>query len=234
MPPAAILSEVGGQTDAYAFSHMLHQYNIKNGCKIFDRTNIINIDHRKDGVELTAENKAIVKAKYLVYATGYETVNFIKKKIVSLNSTYVTVSEHSSAGKNFWKDDVLIWNTDNPYLYMRIHDGRIIIGGKDEKFYNPEKRDKLISQKAKELKKDFNKLFPQIEFTPEFNWTGTFGSTKDGLPFIGRYKPLPNSFFSLGFGGNGITFSLIAAEIITGLLLGKDNPDAKIFAFERV
>jgi glycine/D-amino acid oxidase-like deaminating enzyme len=54
------------------------------------------------------------------------------------------------------------------------------------------------------------------------------------LPFIAPYKPLPNSFFSLGFEGNGITFSLIAAEIITDLISGKENDDAKIFAFERV
>ncbi|MEP6926072.1 MAG: hypothetical protein ABI834_00480 [Ginsengibacter sp.] len=45
---------------------------------------------------------------------------------------------------------------------------------------------------------------------------------------------MPNSFFSLGFGGNGITFSLIAAEIITDLILEEDNADARIFAFERV
>ncbi len=231
--PAAILSELGGQTDAYGFTHKLHQYNLKNGCKVFDRTKIIKIVHNAGGVELISENKKNIKARYLIYATGYETVNFIKKKIVSLHSTYVTVNEHGSTGKNFWKDDVLIWNTSDPYMYMRTHDRRIIVGGKDEKFYDPSKRDKLINVKAKELKKDFNNLFPEIEFVPEFNWTGTFGETKDGLPFIGNYKPLPNSFFALGFGGNGITFSLVAAEIITDLLMGKGNADAKIFSFER-
>ena len=232
---AAILSELGGQTNAYAFAHMLHQYNLRNGCKIFDHTKIIKIKHSADGVLLKTENNQIVKAKKLLYATGYEAVNFVDKKIVDLHSTYVTTSEHTSTGKIFWKDDVLIWNTGNPYMYMRTTpDGRIIVGGRDEKFYDPGKRDKLIDQKAKDLKKDFNKLFPAIEFKPEYNWTGTFGATKDGLPFIGPYKSLPNSFFSLGFGGNGITFSLIAAEIITDLILGKDSSDAKIFAFERV
>lgn len=144
------------------------------------------------------------------------------------------MSEHKHTGKNFWKDDVLLWNTDDPYLYIRTTpDGRIIIGGRDENFSNAYSRDKLINQKAKDLKKDFNNLFPSIEFKPEFNWTGTFGSTKDGLPFIGTYKTLPNSYFSLGFGGNGITFSLIAAEIITDQMRGKTNSDAAIFSFER-
>jgi glycine/D-amino acid oxidase-like deaminating enzyme len=232
--PAAILSEVGGQTDSYAFAHKLHQYNLKNGCKVFDRTKIINIKHSANRVQLKTENNQIIKARYLIYATGYEVINFIKKKIVSLHSTYVTISEQISGGKNFWKDDVLIWNTDDPYMYMRTHDGRVVVGGRDEKFYKPEKRDKLINQKAKELKKDFNNLFPKITFNPEFSWTGTFGATKDGLPFIGPYKPLPNSFFSLGFGGNGITFSRVAGEIITDLILGKNNSDANIFSFERL
>ncbi|MEO8765231.1 MAG: FAD-dependent oxidoreductase [Ginsengibacter sp.] len=233
--PAAILSELGGQTNAYAFAHMLHQYNLRNGCKIFDHTKITKIKHSPDGVQLKTENNHVIKAKKLVYATGYEVVNFINKKIVDLNSTYVTISQHTSTGKIFWKDDVLLWNTNDPYMYLRTtHDGRIMVGGKDEKFYNPARRDKLISTKSKELKKDFNNLFPEIDFNREFSWTGTFGTTKDGLPFIGPYKSLPNSFFSLGFGGNGITFSLIAAEIITDLISGKVNADAKIFAFERV
>ena len=172
---------------------------------------------------------------YIKKNPGYEAVNFVNKKIVALNSTYVTISEHNSTGGNFWKDDVLIWNTDDPYLYMRTaNDGRIIVGGRDEQFYSPAKRDRLIDQKAMRLKKDFNKLFPSIDFKPEYNWTGTFGTTKDGLPFIGPYKALPNSLFALGFGGNGITFSLIAAEILTDLISGKGNDDAKIFAFERL
>ena len=92
----------------------------------------------------------------------------------------------------------------------------------------PEERKKNL------LVKDFKKVFPNIEFKPEFTWTGTFGETEDGLPFIGTYNKLPNSYFALGFGGNGITFSLIAAEIITDLILGKENKDAQIFSFDRV
>ena len=113
-------------------------------------------------------------------------------------------------------------------------DRRILVGGRDEQFYNPKKRDGLILKKSKQLVRDFNKVFPNIDFKPEFNWTGVFGSTVDGLPFIGRYPKLPNGLFALGFGGNGITFSLIAAEILVDLIQGKNNADAQIFTFERL
>ena len=169
-----------------------------------------------------------------MYATGYEVVQYIDKPIVKLQSTYATISEPLSLKKPFWKNDMLLWNTANPYLYIRTTpDNRIIVGGRDEEFYSPVKRDALIAAKTKRLTYDFHKIFPAINFIPEFTWTGTFASTKDGLPFIGTYKKLPNSYFALGFGGNGITFSLIAAEIIAGLMKGKKNLGEKIFSFDR-
>ncbi|MND85941.1 Glycine oxidase [compost metagenome] len=72
-----------------------------------------------------------------------------------------------------------------------------------------------------------------IDFKTEFSWTGTFSSTPDGLPFIGPYKKLANSYFALGFGGNGITFNVIAAEIIRDLILKRSNQDAHLFRFDR-
>lgn len=231
----AILSNHGAEMDAYAFTHTLHQNSLKNGVKIFDRTPIIKIKHHKNGVSLVTQDGIKIEAKKIVYATGYEVVEFIDKKIVKLNSTYALVSEQTNEETVFWKENALMWNTADPYLYMRTtNDKRIIVGGRDEEFYNPTKRDKLIEIKKKQLVKDFNHVFPNIELKPEFSWCGTFGSTKDGLPFIGAYQKLPNSFFALGFGGNGITFSLTAAKILADLVTGKSNKDANIFSFERV
>jgi glycine/D-amino acid oxidase-like deaminating enzyme len=233
--PAAILSADGAQTDAYAFTHAIHQYNLQKGARVFDRTPVRHIQHKTRSVELTTAEGHKIIARKLVYANGYEVVNYIDKPIVKLHSTYATVSEPLSRAKPYWKDDMLIWNTAHPYLYMRTVAGnRILVGGRDEDFFSPRKRDLLIRAKAKKLTADFRKLFPDISFIPEFSWTGTFGSTRDGLPFIGRYKKLPNSYFALGFGGNGITFSLIAAEIITALLTGAKYSRRNIFSFDRI
>jgi len=51
----------------------------------------------------------------------------------------------------------------------------------------------------------------------EFSWAGIFGSTKNGLPFIGTFKNY-RIVYLLGFGGNGITFSAVAAEILTDIV----------------
>ena len=45
---------------------------------------------------------------------------------------------------------------------------------------------------------------------------------------------MPHTWFALGFGGNGTTFSYIAAEIIREGILGRRDPDADIFSFKRL
>jgi glycine/D-amino acid oxidase-like deaminating enzyme len=232
--PGAILSELAAQTNAYAFTHALHQYSTTKGVRVFDRTVIRTIEHKNDTVKLVTNDGIELTAGKLIYANGYEAVNYVDKKIVQLHSTYAVISEHTTEAKQLWKDNAVLWNTADPYLYVRTtSDGRILVGGRDEKFYDPRKRDRLLPKKEKALVKDFTTLFPSIAFKPEFSWAGTFGATKDGLPFIGNYKKLPNSLFALGFGGNGITFSLIAAEILTDIITGRPNEDAALFSFQR-
>ncbi|MCW3088404.1 MAG: FAD-binding oxidoreductase, partial [Sediminibacterium sp.] len=171
----------------------------------------------------------------LVHATGYETVETIGRKIVTLGSTYAVSSEQAGVKPGLARKGVLLWSTARPYLYVRTTaDNRIIAGGRDESFSMAAKRDALIAGKSRQLVKDFRKLVPGTEFNPEFSWAGTFGSTPDGLPVIGRYHQLPRSLFALGFGGNGITFSVLAAEMITGIIQGAANADLSLFSFDRL
>jgi len=232
--PAAILSLQGATTDAYMLTHALLQAIIKKGNEVFDRTLISKIEYKRNGVKLFTEKGHSITAKKIVNASGYEITEFVDKKIVKLNSTYALASEHIQSHVPVWKDKTILWNTADPYLYMRLtKDNRVIIGGRDEEFYNTSKRDKLIKKKSSLLKKDFSKLFPEIELIPEFSWAGTFGSTKDALPYIGTYNKTPHTYYALGFGGNGITFSVIAAEIIRDMITGEKNKNALLFSFDR-
>lgn len=232
--PAAILSSQGATTDVYMLTHALLQSIIKKGNEVFDRTLISKIEYKRNGVKLFTEKGHSITAKKIINASGYEITEFLDKKIVKLNSTFALASEHIQSHVPVWKDKTLLWNTADPYLYMRLtKDNRVIIGGRDEEFYNSSKRDKLIKKKSSLLKKDFSKLFPEIELIPEFSWAGTFGSTKDALPYIGTYNKTPHTYYALGFGGNGITFSVIAAEIIRDMIIGKKNNDALLYSFDR-
>jgi glycine/D-amino acid oxidase-like deaminating enzyme len=229
-----ILSAKGATNNAYALTHRLLEECFKKGSKIYAQTKINSITYEKQCVILkTVEGRAI-KASHVINATGYEVTNFIDKKIVDLDCTYAVISESDAEHEEPWKNSIMMWNTDDPYLYMCCTtDHRIIIGGRDERFVNVNTMHTYLPKKEALLEKDFSKTLPSMTFKREFGWSGVFGKTKDSLPYIGNIRKTPRTFYALGFGGNGITFSLVAAEIITDLLLGKKNEDAEIFSFSR-
>jgi glycine/D-amino acid oxidase-like deaminating enzyme len=182
---------------------------------------------------LITSRGAEVRARKLVLATGYEAFAGLGAAPTKLHSTYAVISEPltSFAG---WPEQKLVWETARPYCYLRsTNDGRAIMGGCDEPFLDPVRRDQLLSKKTDLLARRFARWLPEIDFEVAYAWTGTFAETPDGLPYIGEHPAFPGIYFALGYGGNGITFGLIAAEIISDLFLGRTNPDAEIFRLDR-
>jgi glycine/D-amino acid oxidase-like deaminating enzyme len=108
-----------------------------------------------------------------------------------------------------------------------------MLGGEDEDFADAKRRDRLIGEKAQTLTRKFRAMFPRIEIEPDCASAGAFAETADGLPYVGTVPQFPRGYFALGYGGNGITFSLVAARIITDMIMGRPNADADLFAFGR-
>ncbi|QIH33727.1 FAD-binding oxidoreductase [Sphingobacterium sp. DR205] len=227
-----ILSEQGASIDAFCFAHELLTHNVRHGLEVFDKTALISVKSNLRSHTAEVSTGATIRAKKIIYCIGYETVGVIPEKFVDLLSTFAIVSEVNPSLYQRYKD-LLIWNTSDPYLYMRTtDDGRFLIGGEDEEFRNPQKRDALIAKKTDKLERSFHKIFNRPFFT-DFSWAGTFGVTKDGLPYIGEHKLFKNTYFVCGFGGNGITFSVTAMEMVAHWLENKKHPLSEWFRFGR-
>jgi len=232
--PGALENYEAAQIDTYkAGTHLLDYHMNKNGLEIYTHTKILKCEEKEQGYELKTANGKTVKCKYVVIAAGFEAGTFLPKKVMKLTSTYAIASEPVDE-KYIWKDRSLIWETKEPYLYIRTaNKNRIIVGGEDEDFSDPVKRDSLLRDKVNILEKKFGKLFPDIPFKTDMAWCGTFSTTEDGLPFIGSWPGKERIFYALGYGGNGITFSMIAAQIIRNKLLGIKDEREAVFGFER-
>jgi glycine/D-amino acid oxidase-like deaminating enzyme len=203
------------------------------GARIYDRTVVEKYEPGVDAVRLQTNRGSKVIAKHAVFATGYESQEFLPRRIVKLKSTYALATEPLTEFPGWW-ERCLIWETSRPYIYLRTtDDDRALVGGADDPFRNPARRDRLVNRKTDQLAKRFAEMFPAIELEVAYRWAGTFGETKDGLPYIGQIRQMPHCHFALGFGGNGITYSLIAAEIIRDALLGRPNANARLFRFDR-
>lgn len=230
---AGIQSESGAVVDPYKFTYDLLKFCAKKGATIFDRTEIEKFKQKGGKMLAITSEKHTIQANHVIHCTGYESVNTLGKKIVNLKSTYALASEAFEHFPAAFQNHIY-WDTASPYLYFRgTSDNRIIIGGGDESFKNATVRDALLGKKRDFLDKQFKKCFPDIDFKPDYIWTGTFGETDDGLPYIGRPKPEVNEHYVLGFGGNGITYSVMAMDAIIDSLNHTEHRFLDDYRFDR-
>ena len=231
--PGAILSGGTAEIDCYRFTHCLLAAAARRGARIYDRTAVTRIERRGHGFTLEIDRAHPLRASHLVCATGYDVTLKLRQSPGRLASTWAFVSEPLD-GFDGWSDRCLIWETSRPYLYVRsTDDGRLLAGGEDEPYPYRHRRRTTFAAKTARLLKRTREMFPRLNIEPAYSWSGTFATTKDGLPFIGQVREHPGVWFALGYGGNGITFSVIAAHLLRDLVAGRTNADADLFAFGR-
>mgnify|MGYP000291893203 CR=1 FL=1 len=239
---AGIISNKGAaQIDPYKFSHALIYHSAKNGLQVYENTEIIDIKNNENTLTLeTNKNKRIV-AKKAIVSTGYEGIKYINEKIATLSRTFTIVTKPVQ-NFNGWYNRSLIRDNNNPYTYMRTtSDNRIIIGGEDVGLGGKSSSistlldaENFTNEKYNILTEKLKSLFPQIKgIEIEYKFNGVFATTHDGLPYIGEYKELPNVYFSLCYGSNGILYGVLAAQLIRDLYYNNPSPDLELFRFGR-
>jgi glycine/D-amino acid oxidase-like deaminating enzyme len=202
------------------------------GVAIHAPMDIVDLDAKTRSVTATAANGRRIRARRVVFATGYELPKQVPRRGHKIVSTWAIATLPQP--RRLWPGQCMIWQASEPYLYLRTTpEGRVICGGEDEDFSDEETRDALLARKTKTLQRKLARLAPNLDTRVEFAWTGSFGQSATGLPTIGPVPDLPNCWIALGYGGNGITYSRIAADIIAGAFAGRPDVDADLFDFPR-
>ncbi|MDP8997700.1 MAG: FAD-binding oxidoreductase [Pseudomonadota bacterium] len=206
----------------------LWRHFVARGGKLISHTEVTDVDQSRNRVKLQLADGRRIIAQHAVFCTGYEITKKLRPKGYKVISTWVLATKPQA--KHLWKGQSLIWEASDPYLYMRSTvDGRIIAGGEDEEFADEEIRNALMGKKIVAIARKAKALLPQADFSAEFSWTGCFGTSPHSLPAVGPIPGLPRCYSVLGFGGNGITFSMLAAELVSRHIQGIADPDAEIF-----
>jgi glycine/D-amino acid oxidase-like deaminating enzyme len=232
--PGAIRSEIGGELDAYRLTLRLADAAAALGARLRTgpASEVTSLEAGDPVIARTAGGKTI-RAGRVVVATGYEFAPCLSPRSVTLHSTYAVASRpHANGGA--WPERAIIWETARPYLYLRTTaDGRVIVGGADESFSDVKRRDALLGDKTAHLIEAAHELMPSLHLEADCAWAGVFAETPDGLPYIGAVPGAKNIFGSLAYGGNGITFGVIASAILLGLCREGRHADAELFGFAR-
>jgi glycine/D-amino acid oxidase-like deaminating enzyme len=233
--PVGILTAVAAETDPYQFAHRLLGRIESRGGRVFGRTALARFVPWRDGVRAETDEGMVIRCKHLILAAGYECQPWLDQRVASNRSSYAFVSE-PMPGELGPLRRTLVWESARPYLYLRrTADQRLLVGGEDDRIDIPLRRDARVDAKAAKLLKRVETLLPHLRPRIAFAWAGTFAETEDGLPYFGSHEQHgPRVHFAMAYGGNGMTYSLIGAELLRNKLLGKPHPCAALFGFERL
>lgn len=179
-----------------------------------------------DSARIETSSGHVVTADYVVVATNTPVNDLFA--IHTKQAAYLTyvIGARVPSGS---VTQALFWDTPHPYHYLRIesagdHDV-LISGGEDHK--SGQEDDANVRFAA--LERWTRERFPMITGI-EFRWSGEVMEPVDGLAYIGR-NPMDhdNVFIATGDSGNGMTHGTIAGMLLTDLIVGKENPWAKLY-----
>jgi glycine/D-amino acid oxidase-like deaminating enzyme len=228
----AIVSPGAADADPMRLAHGLLGVAVSRGARLFEaEATAFDAASRSVGVQLQDGHQ--IEARHVVLATGYVMPKIIHSSIHTVSSSWAIAT--APQPENIWKDGALIWEDSKDYHYARTTvSGRIIIGGEDsEEIIEPEARDALIPEKSRILTDKLEALWPHANRDIAYRWAGAFDTTSDGLPLIGPVPGKKGIFAAYGYGGNGITFSYLAAQLIGSLIAGSTSPLIDDFALDR-
>jgi len=228
---AAIDSAISASCDPAQMTAGILNHARKAGVDILSDTEIADFRAIGDEVVVSTSHGRLLTARHLVFCTGYEFLKSMENKSQSVISTWAIASK-PNLKRPGWLDDYLVWEASDPYLYFRTTpDGRVVVGGEDEETPHAFADEAKASRKARRLAKKLADLTGIDIGKPDFVWSAPFGVTPTGLPMIGRVPGHRNVYAAMGYGGNGITYSQIAASIVSGEISGHRDPDAELFPF---
>jgi len=123
--------------------------------------------------------------------------------------------------------EALYYDLDEPYHYLRpaLLDGKRVwvAGGADHKTGSGDEQAVAAS-----LKQYVAERFDVAEYLQ--TWSGQVFEPVDGLPFIGKSMLYQHIYLAGGYSGDGTLWGSFAAQLLTDILTGKDNPHAELFA----
>jgi glycine/D-amino acid oxidase-like deaminating enzyme len=229
----AIVSPDAADADPMLLARGLLKLAVARGARMFEGE-ALEFDAASRAVGVQLKNGGQIEARSVILATGYVRPAIIHSTVQTISSSWAIATRPQP--RKLWKDGALIWENSTDYLYARTTTaGRIIIGGEDsDEVVEPDARDRLIPAKSRLLAQKLAALWPLADIDIEYCWSGTFDTTSDGLPLIGPVPSAKGIYAAYGYGGNGITFSFLAAQLIGDLIAGSTSLLLSDFALDRV
>lgn len=170
------------------------------------------------------------QSKFVVYATHIPPgVNVLDMECVPYRSYALAVRL-----KDEMYPEGLAYDMYDPYHYYRTQEVKgkkyLIVGGEDHKTGQEHNTEIHFLHLESHVRKYFN-----VEDI-SCQWSSQYFESVDGVPYIGRLPSVlsSNIFVATGYGGNGITYSSVAAMVLKNLIMYEESRYEDLFDPSRI
>ena len=229
--PGALLSHGNAEANPIELAAGFMRHALKAGAKFYAPHEVVELQPTRRGTILLMDDGIEIHTARVVLCTGYEIAKIVPPSGNRIRSTWAIATPPQP--QRLWPQRALIWEASDPYLYVRTtHDGRVICGGEDADIADATRRDARSAMKSSRIGAKLGRLFPALDTRAVFAWAGSFAASPSGMPTIGEIPGYSGCFAVMGYGGNGITFSMLARRLICAAILRRKSPDAALFGFD--
>ncbi len=201
-----------------------------SGGVIIEHCRVLDSQSANNDTEVTVEtSQGKYQAKSLVYATHIPIgINLLHLRCAPYRSYAMAVKVDKGS-----YPEGLVYDMYDPYHYYRTQniDGQdyLIVGGEDHKTGDEPNTNGCFLRLESHIRSHFS--VSEIAW----RWSSQYYQPVDGLPYIGHLPGnAANVFVATGYGGNGITYSHVAALVLRGLVLNHESPYSALFSPARV
>lgn len=189
---------------------------IAEGLEIYEETPI-----REMGKHTAKTDEGTITFQKAIVATHFPFINKHGSYFLKMyqQRSYVLSLENAPEMTGMYLD------AEENGLSFRCHNGLLLLGGGGHRTGKQGGNWQVLE--------DFTRVhYPEARIT--HRWATQDCMTLDGLPYIGRYsKRTPDLFVATGFNKWGMTSSMVAAQLLSDLVLDIENPYAELFSPSR-
>ena len=166
-------------------------------------------------------DNATITAKKIIIATHFPILNKHGSYFIKMyqHRSYCLALENTGHVGGMYVDE------SKTGLSFRDHGDLLILGGGSH-------RTGKQGGNWAELEAFASRHYPNAKI--RYRWATQDCMTLDGIPYIGQYSArTPDLYVATGFNKWGMTSSMVAADILTDLISGRENPYATLFSPSR-
>lgn len=202
--------------DQAQFNPLLFISEIAKGLKIYENTFIRDI---KDHIAIADDAK--IKANKIIVATHFPLINKHGSYFLKMyqHRSYVIALQDATNVNGMYVDEAQLG------MSFRNYKDLLLIGGGDH-------RTGKTGGNWQELREFAKKNYPDA--IEKYAWATQDCMSLDGVPYIGHYsKQTPNMYVATGFNKWGMTSSMVAAMILSDMVMGKENEFREVYSPHR-